>query len=153
MPLERTPPPSVAEASALPEDDVEFKPPSGRLAAVTRKGNELHELMNSGIDEVDFIRSNYEAYIEKIEALKVACFDQTRLNEREELKRTEWWNTNYPNIVTLIIQYEKYMYNLTGAIPKTPKSRKSSIIGSVCSSTSSARIKLLEKKAKLLATL
>ena len=156
MPVNKTPSPFLAGATALPEDNVQFKPPSGKLAAVTSKGNEITELMNSSTHNQELLKTHYEAYLEKIEALRQACFDQTGLSGIEEIKRTEWWSTNYSSIIGLRVSYEKYIKNITGAYPKIPQSKKSlksnaSFIGSACSNTSSAIVRLAENKAKLIA--
>ena len=157
MPVNRTPPPSVCGASALiPPDNDEFQPPSAKLGAVTRKGNELAEFMNAGVDDKNLLQSNYDIYIEKIETLKLACFSQPDLSQAESDKRDIWWSNNYSNIIAQRVSFEKYMAGLTGAIPKITRSRKSmrsncSSRASNASNTSSARIKLAETKAKMIA--
>jgi len=145
MPVERTPPPSTNA-----DTDPVFVPPSGKLAAVSRKGNELTELMNNNVTDLDLLNKQYESYLEKIRVLEEACTSQTNLNEDEVKNGEAWLAERKPAIVTLRISFEQYSNRLRGAIPKTARSRHSHV-SSACSRTSSARVKLAELKAKLAA--
>jgi len=148
----RTPPGSQGRREEGDTNEVDFLPPSGKLAAVTRKGNELRELITQGVTDQNKIELEYQCYVERITKLKEACDNQENLTEDSQQRRTTWWSENYSSIVQTRIDVEKYMQQLTGAIAKKQKSaitRRSSV--SLVSKTSSARVKLAERKAKLIA--
>ncbi|XP_047740505.1 uncharacterized protein LOC125179170 [Hyalella azteca] len=117
MPLDRTSPPSgvADEDDALPPVSGEFDPPSGRLAAVTRKANEINEFMNKGIKDKDELEYQYRTYLDRVQTLQEACEQQTNLNEEENQKRIKWWNYNNAGIVNVRVDVEKYLAEMTGA--------------------------------------
>jgi len=158
MPVERTPPPSLHDVDVLADSAAiaatKFSPPSGLLASVTRKGNEISKLMNEDPSNKEEIKSEFEVYEDRILKLKEACESQINLDEPEETKKREWWNAHNPSIVTLQIAIRKHLQELTGARPKRTsaksiRSHHSSHTGSICTSASIARIRLVEKTAKM----
>jgi len=149
MPVDRTPPASEAANASK----AVFIAPSGKLAAVTRKGNELTELINNHEKDVDNLARNFKQYLEKIELLEEACHIQSDLDEVEEQKMNSWLSPHKSDFVNLQITYQKYLEELHGVKPKKLPSNRSYIsrASSRASNSSSARIKLAEMKAKLAA--
>lgn len=133
-----------------------FIPPSGKLAALSRKGNEINELMNSKLEDKNLLQSQYYVYLEKLKIVEEACMNQTDLNEEETKKQREWWQCQNSKIVSLCVSFDKYMLSLGGAIQKTLEPALSDITrnsgaSSRISNTSSGRVRLAEKKARLTA--
>ena len=126
----------------------EFAPPTERLAAVTRKRNELRALLDSSIRDENSIQIIYHEYKEKVEAL-VKAYEETELEGELSVKLKEWWQKNYSHIVNCRITVDKYLNELKGAIPKVVRSTRSKFSAysdHTRSSTSSARVRLAEKK-------
>ena len=130
------------------ECSAEFHPPSGKLAAVTRKGNELQTLINEQTKNEVHFKITYHEYKQKIDALKAACEEQD-LGENVTAVRKAWWEKNYMPIVNLSISVEKYLKEIEGAIPKKWQSKASLVSKGTSISSISARVKLAERKAKL----
>jgi len=99
MPVQRTPPGSPPKGEMeknLPEvsDAVEvtkFHAPSGLLASVTRKGNQISVLLNDDPDNKLEIEAEFDAYLKRLEKLK-AALEQINLSGNENTKKIEWWN-------------------------------------------------------------
>ena len=149
------PPTSITNVqSDLVVESVVFTPPSARLGAVTKKGNALKELLNSRTTDVSLLKSLYNEYTDKIAVLNDACLEM-RTDENKELL-DEWINKNKPAMVNLQIATENYLKTLTNTVSQKAGSIKSHSSQATSglttrSHTSSARIKLAEKKAKLTA--
>ena len=152
----RTPPASVVDPSDKDEaaavSVTQFRPPSGKLAAVTRKSNELVELMNSRTRDLMLLNETYQEYCVKIENLEKACEEHSKDLDDENLSRLQdWINTHKATFVGTHINFKKYIEEFTGAKPKGNYAPSVSSRQSVKSSTSSARVRLVEEKAKTIA--
>ena len=144
-------PPKNGESDELKNIGNDFEPPTGRLAAVTRKGNELLDLIDNEERSVELLQTALQEYHEKIENYAVAC-DQSNLKLEALSAKNEYWEKNYSKMLNTRITAEKYISSLTGTRPKVYQSVKSQRTeGSNLSRTSSARVRLAEKKAKLAA--
>ena len=60
-----------------------FVPPSALLAAVTRKGNEIKNLLEAGVEERELLINQLRLYEEKINNLNAACQKQLGLCSEE----------------------------------------------------------------------
>ena len=121
-----------------------FVPPSARLGAVTKKINEIKELMNGRCEDKELLQTYYKEYEQKVETLITICNDQ-ELNEENKVTRQEWVKDKDSAFISFQVQFEKYLNGLTHSNLPNPslKSRSSK------SSTSSARVRLAEARARL----
>ena len=133
-----------------------FTPPSGKLGAVTRKGNEIRALLEDGTLDYELLTTLYNEYKEKINALHDACYSQKLTDSDAISSRKHWWETHYSAIVNVEISLQKYTDDLLNTKANKSLSVKSKVSGvssiSSRTSTSSARVRLAEKKAQLEAT-
>ena len=131
-----------------------FLPPSGKLGAVTRKSNEIKALLDSGCKADDMLLELYSQYNGKVKALEDACTNMPSTVEVRS-KMRKWYDEHSADIVSFKIEFENYMKELKEQrkAPLSVKSSEKAATSSVHSksTTSSARFKLAEKKAKLAA--
>ena len=130
-----------------------FIPPSQRLGAITKKGNEIKQLMNAQCRDKTILQSLFDEYLQRIQNLTKECIEQDLTEENEEKKRQKWLATNNSVFVDFQINFQKYIEELSNpSRSKQYVSQKSlSVASSVKSSTSSARVRLAENKAKIIA--
>jgi len=153
MPLNRTPP-RESKDDPVCEDPPKFIPPTGKLSIVTRKGNEIRELLDTRSSEKSKIEQIFADYKIKVETLTQSVSMQL-LEGEEDDKRNEWWNLKnewWNLIVNLSIIVQKYLDEITTAERqvRAPSVRTHKTNSSCHSSTSSAaRVRLAEKKAQL----
>lgn len=130
-----------------------FNAPSARLAVVTRKKNELIELINNDCEDNDLLNKIYKEYLSKVDNMWTACSLQDEfLSEEGMMIKSKWVEANQSANVNFCIMFEKYLQrsnsertiNLT-LVPQG--SQRSSI--SAKSSTSSARVRLAERTARI----
>lgn len=166
MPVEHTPLTKKEEAATsqqVPKNESKqmkqtnkFKAPSGYLACVTRKGNELKNLMEDECTDIELLESRVKDYSDRWERVVNTSNDQ-KLDGEEQQKRKIWLATNHSFTVSIRVMVGKYIDELkksTGAKPKVvvfEKAASDYTSSSKRSSTSSARVKLAEKKASLMA--
>jgi len=137
----RTPP------RCTPEDAVQSPqhPPKGKLASVTRKMNEIEGLLT--VDSPDFvdIRKNFTEYLVRVERLLQACDDSD----------DAWLESNKTVIDQFRIRVEEFLKlepqrsRNSGSALASQKSGSVRSRSSKCSTASSTRIRLAERKARL----
>ena len=167
LPIRRKSPTSKIATSNLVNDEVvsvppvqesvkpkqiKFKAPSGKLAAVTRKQNELMTLLNDKCRDSNLITNLFTEYKQKFQILHDECASQI-LPQSEDLVREEWWSTRSYENARIEIEVNNYLSYLSPTLrkPETDQRSKISAAVSMRSNTSSARVKLAERKAKLMA--
>ncbi|XP_047741410.1 uncharacterized protein LOC125179487 [Hyalella azteca] len=111
--------------------------PSGKLGAVTRKRNEIEELLILDPPPYDEIRKLFNEYLTKVEHLYAAALDGNH---------NDWLAPHKIAIDNFREKVELALSSLRKTVSEATPSVKSS-----SSSTSSVRIKLAQRKAKLAA--
>ena len=141
---------STQTATTLPAKQKigEFVPPSGKLAALTRKENEIFELINNHTNNKNILLNHMKELDQKYDILYNACFNQ-ELNERGMVEQQNWWGNRSNEVVRKKIMMINYLKTLE--MEQLSRSPPSSIGKSSVRSTVSVKIKLAEKKAKLVA--
>lgn len=120
--------------------------PSGKLGVVTRWKNMIAEnLSDSSVECKEKVKKLYDEYMEKVYNFLSAC-EETRKNlSGQALRDFEgWYSPLNTDIVQFRIQVTKYISDRHDG-PRSNRTR------SYISKTSSARIRVIENKAKLLA--
>ena len=123
-----------------------FVPPSARLAAVTRKGNEILELMNNQCKDKNALDTLFKEYLTKVDNLHIDC-EKQELDEVGVAARSNWLKLHSDPIVNTRVTIVKYINDMHADIRGNTCS-VSSVAGSA---TSSTRARLAEQKAKLAA--
>ena len=145
----RTPPQST---QGRIEQGVQFEPPTGKLAAVTKKGNVICGKIEEKEQDIHLLESLRDEYNTKISNFAEAC-EQGDLSAQALEDKKTYWNIHYSSILTTRISIDKYIQSLRGTKPKIPfTTRSKQSIGScnsAKSATSSTRIRLAEKRAEL----
>ncbi len=125
MPLARSPP-------RAPEDPH----PKGRLAAVTRVRNEIEPLLQDLEGNKSKIKDLFTTFLTRVDNLYACCEESTD----EKVKN---WLVPHKN------EIEEFRVKLSSLLYPTPEVRPTTRSHSVRSSTSSARVRLAEQRAKL----
>jgi len=121
------------ESGLTVDEELIQSPPSGKLGAVTRKQHDIELLLISEPLDIPKLKTHYSVYLQRVEALCAACGEEHKA----------WLEDNFRNISEFRRKMDEMLY------PSTVKSA-SVVTGSTNSSTS-ARLRLLEKKAKAVA--
>ena len=165
LPGEKAQPPDAGEDNAVPIDTTtQSEPlleyPSGKLSVVTRKKNELCELMKRIplVDRETFHRE-YAVYCERVDSLLSACDAEinksgaTQWAAEQVLQWKTKVNTDISTFREIAMQFIQKSYPTTTSGPKVNNDR-ASVCGSVqsvhsnASSAQSLRVKLAEQRAK-----
>lgn len=117
------------------------EPPSALLGSLTRKRNEITELLPDPTNNLSAIKSHYNVYLERLEALHEAC-------------GTDYQDWLRPNLISIgefrdrvenLIHPRSFTSNQIPLVPITARSVRSH--ASLSSKTSSLRLRLAEEKA------
>lgn len=135
---EREEPIEENAAAANPNDDSNPSPdesaaPSGKLASVTRKQNEINNLLIEESLNIPRIKEEYGVYLKRVENLFEATTDKN------------WLQLHKPQIDEFRRKIDTLVY------PTTQSSNASSKRSGSSNSSSSIRMKMIQQKAKALA--
>ena len=89
-------------------------------------------------------------YEEKINNLNAACQEQLGLLSEKSKRKSDWMMKNECEILQILMKDEKHLEYLSGARPKKTRSlisKASTFSHSSISNTSSARVRLADKKS------
>ena len=139
-------------------------PPSGKLAAVTRKQNEIEEFLKHAPENLEIIRELFTQYLVKVEILFDSCSD----------KHQEWLTKHKSHIIEFRTKVENLIHPKTMTEKRSDKDtfidlndlaesgpsfdfssvpvQQARVANSVRSTTSSAIARLAEQKAELQAS-
>ena len=147
----RTPPRPGPEEPENRAQGATFNPPAARLGAVTKKGNQIKELLNAQCKDGNRIKELLIEHIEKVENVMQACNEQ-ELDEDDNRARSDWLQSNDSLFVTFQLHVEKYLRTLVADSQihgADVNSLESGSNQSVSTSRSLSRVRLAERKAKL----
>ena len=117
------------------------RPPTGHLAAVTRKQNEIIELLQDIPNNMAIIKGLFTQYLTKVENLHAAC--------EENSSFITWLEPHLQSINKFRLEVE----NIINPVVTVSRSLKSNSAvtsrSSASSKISSVKLKLAEKKAQL----
>lgn len=137
----RTPPGSFLEDAVQSPQH----PPKGKLASVTRKMNEIEGMLAVNPPNFAEIRKNFTEYLVRVERLLKACDESDGA----------WLESNKVAIDQFRIRVEEFLKSEPLRSRNSGSTSESKDSGSVrsrsskCSTTSSTRIRLAERKARL----
>ena len=98
-----------------------FVPPFALLAAVTRIGNEIKNLLEAGVEEREPLINQLTLYEDRINNLNAACQKQLGLCSEESKRKSDWMVKNESEILQIFMKAEKHLEYLSGARPEKNK--------------------------------
>ena len=136
--------PEEPKAGSRPKESL----PSAQLASVTRKRNELNELLNNFPIDRDLVQQEYNDYLRRVEKLLEACNELRTLKDFDSTGLDNWLLPITQSIADFRIKIDQILALKSKTTSSTRHARSHQSRSSCPSNTSSARIKLAQMKAK-----